>query len=226
MGAVRSRPTRGSRRRTFVAPLSADPRKRSRRRTRGVSPAGPLRIAMLAPPWISIPPPGYGGVESVVDALTDALVARGHDVTLLLRSRFGLGRQGRNRAPRAPPRRDRAVDATRSTTSPGRSTRSTSPLADARFDVVHDHCGFTGARDGRPNRHSSRAHAARPLHARYGGFLRSSRAQGGAGGHKSRAARLGPPWSGAVRLDSRIRSTSARGRCRPRRTTTCCGSGG
>ena len=34
----------------------------------------PLRIAMLAPPWISVPPPGYGGVESVVSALTEALV--------------------------------------------------------------------------------------------------------------------------------------------------------
>ena len=31
-----------------------------------------LRIAMLAPPWISVPPPGYGGVETVVHALTEA----------------------------------------------------------------------------------------------------------------------------------------------------------
>ena len=46
-------------------------------------PAGaPLRVAMLAPPWISVPPPGYGGVESVVGVLTDALVRRGHAVTL------------------------------------------------------------------------------------------------------------------------------------------------
>ena len=42
----------------------------------------PLRIAMLAPPWISVPAPGYGGVESVVSALTEALVRRGHEVTL------------------------------------------------------------------------------------------------------------------------------------------------
>src|SRR5579871_5098576 len=49
-------------------------------------PGGPeessLRIAMLAPPWISVPSPGYGGVESVVSTLTEALVRRGHDVTL------------------------------------------------------------------------------------------------------------------------------------------------
>ena len=30
----------------------------------------PLRVAMLAPPWIAVPPTGYGGVESVVSALT------------------------------------------------------------------------------------------------------------------------------------------------------------
>src|ERR1700722_8517745 len=42
----------------------------------------PLRVAMLAPPWLSVPPSGYGGVESVVSALTEALVRRGHHVTL------------------------------------------------------------------------------------------------------------------------------------------------
>jgi hypothetical protein len=30
-----------------------------------------LRIAMLAPPWIPVPPPGYGGIEAVVDLDTD-----------------------------------------------------------------------------------------------------------------------------------------------------------
>ncbi|UGS38661.1 glycosyltransferase family 4 protein [Capillimicrobium parvum] len=42
----------------------------------------PLRIALLAPPWIPVPPPAYGGIESVVARLADGLVARGHDVTL------------------------------------------------------------------------------------------------------------------------------------------------
>jgi glycosyltransferase involved in cell wall biosynthesis len=41
-----------------------------------------FRIAMLAPPWIPIPPPGYGGIEYVVALVTDALVERGHDVEL------------------------------------------------------------------------------------------------------------------------------------------------
>ena len=42
----------------------------------------PLRVAMLAPPWISVPAPGYGGVESVVSSLTEGLVRLGHEVTL------------------------------------------------------------------------------------------------------------------------------------------------
>jgi len=41
-----------------------------------------LRIAQVAPPIEAVPPPGYGGIERVVDTLTEALVARGHEVTL------------------------------------------------------------------------------------------------------------------------------------------------
>ena len=41
-----------------------------------------MRIAVLAPPWITVPPAGYGGIEAVVELLCEALVARGHDVTL------------------------------------------------------------------------------------------------------------------------------------------------
>ena len=44
--------------------------------------SAPLRIAMLAPLWIPVPPPGYGGIEAVVDLLCEALVERGHEVTL------------------------------------------------------------------------------------------------------------------------------------------------
>ena len=41
-----------------------------------------MRIALLAPPWIPVPPVGYGGIEAVVELLCEALVARGHEVTL------------------------------------------------------------------------------------------------------------------------------------------------
>lgn len=42
-----------------------------------------LRIGLLAPPWVPIPPPSYGGIEQVVAALAEGLVERGHEVVLV-----------------------------------------------------------------------------------------------------------------------------------------------
>jgi glycosyltransferase involved in cell wall biosynthesis len=41
-----------------------------------------MKVAIVAPPWLSVPPPDYGGIEEVVRLLCRGLVARGHDVTL------------------------------------------------------------------------------------------------------------------------------------------------
>ena len=41
-----------------------------------------MRIAMVAPLEMRVPPIGYGGTELVVSLLTEELVRRGHDVTL------------------------------------------------------------------------------------------------------------------------------------------------
>jgi glycosyltransferase involved in cell wall biosynthesis len=41
-----------------------------------------MRIAILAPPWLPIPPPAYGGTENVLDALARGLKNAGHDVVL------------------------------------------------------------------------------------------------------------------------------------------------
>jgi glycosyltransferase involved in cell wall biosynthesis len=41
-----------------------------------------MRIAQIAPPWISIPPKNYGGTESVISNLVEELVRQEHDVTL------------------------------------------------------------------------------------------------------------------------------------------------
>src|ERR671922_1762700 len=43
---------------------------------------GAVRIAILSPPWLPVPPTGYGGIEWIVSLLADGLVARGHEVTL------------------------------------------------------------------------------------------------------------------------------------------------
>ncbi len=42
-----------------------------------------MRILQIAPPWFTVPPSGYGGIERVVVQLTDSLVDAGHEVTLL-----------------------------------------------------------------------------------------------------------------------------------------------
>lgn len=42
----------------------------------------PLRIGVLAPPWIAVPPPAYGGTEGVIDRLARGLQAAGHEVRL------------------------------------------------------------------------------------------------------------------------------------------------
>lgn len=42
-----------------------------------------MKIAQIAPPWISIPPEHYGGTETVIYNLVEELVRQGHDVTLL-----------------------------------------------------------------------------------------------------------------------------------------------
>jgi glycosyltransferase involved in cell wall biosynthesis len=41
-----------------------------------------MRIGLLAPPWVPVPPRGYGGTEAMVDCLARGLVQRGHDVLL------------------------------------------------------------------------------------------------------------------------------------------------
>jgi len=41
-----------------------------------------VRVGLVAPPWIPVPPPSYGGTESVIDNLARGLAARGHDVRL------------------------------------------------------------------------------------------------------------------------------------------------
>ena len=48
----------------------------------GDRPEGTLRIAQIAPCWLTVPPEGYGGIEAMVARLADGLVDRGHEVTL------------------------------------------------------------------------------------------------------------------------------------------------
>jgi glycosyltransferase involved in cell wall biosynthesis len=42
-----------------------------------------VRILQVAPPWLTVPPARYGGIEWVVSGLANGLVDAGHEVTLL-----------------------------------------------------------------------------------------------------------------------------------------------
>jgi len=42
-----------------------------------------VRILLVAPPWLTVPPSAYGGIEWVVSGLADGLIDAGHEVTLL-----------------------------------------------------------------------------------------------------------------------------------------------
>jgi len=41
-----------------------------------------MRIGIVAPPWVPVPPPRYGGTEAIVDRLARGFVTAGHDVLL------------------------------------------------------------------------------------------------------------------------------------------------
>jgi glycosyltransferase involved in cell wall biosynthesis len=41
-----------------------------------------VRIGLIAPPWLPVPPPAYGGTEAVVDRLARGMQAAGHEVLL------------------------------------------------------------------------------------------------------------------------------------------------
>jgi glycosyltransferase involved in cell wall biosynthesis len=100
---------------------------------------------MVAPPWITVPPPGYGGIESVVALLCEELVARGHAVTLFAAP--GSHSTAEVVSPLARTHADQigaslwesdhvaaAYDAVDQAASEGRP-----------FDVLHDNSGFTAA---------------------------------------------------------------------------------
>jgi glycosyltransferase involved in cell wall biosynthesis len=104
--------------------------------------ARPLRIAMVAPPWIPVPPLGYGGTETVVSTLTEELAARGHDVTLFCAPGSVSAATVRPMLTAAHPGEiQRAVY---EADHVSRAMAAIEPFEEAAaFDVVHDHSGFT-----------------------------------------------------------------------------------
>jgi hypothetical protein len=101
-----------------------------------------LHIAMLAPPWIPIPPPGYGGIEFVVALLCDALVAHQHDVELFCAP--GSTSRAKVHPVLDAPHPESIERALFEGDHDGRAFRAIDGAAtDGRpFDVVHDHSGY------------------------------------------------------------------------------------
>ncbi len=99
-----------------------------------------MRIAMIAPVWIPVPPQGYGGIERMLKLLVDELVNLGNQVTL-----FASG-PSHTRAEQviffkeAPEKKigETLYDAYHV----GKSFRYIKE--DGHFDIVHDHSGYIG----------------------------------------------------------------------------------
>ena len=102
-----------------------------------------LKIAMLAPPWLPVPPPGYGGIEQAIELLATELVRRGHSVTLFAAPGSQSPAQVHPILEEARP--DDMQMAIHEADHVARSFDDIDEAAEAGdpFDVVHDHCGFT-----------------------------------------------------------------------------------
>jgi len=99
-----------------------------------------LKIAMLAPPWIEIPPPGYGGIEQVVALLAPALIERGNEVTLFAAP--GTRSRAEVLSPLESPHPDE-IEKSVYEADHVASAFARIEETDPPFDIVHDHCGFT-----------------------------------------------------------------------------------
>jgi glycosyltransferase involved in cell wall biosynthesis len=100
-------------------------------------------VALLAPPWIPIPPPGYGGIELVIAELAGGLVRRGHDVVL-------LAAPGSESAAHVVPllEHDHADEIGKTLHDVDHVGRALAVIDDAAargrpFDILHDHSGYT-----------------------------------------------------------------------------------
>ncbi len=98
-----------------------------------------MRIAMIAPVWIPVPPDGYGGIERVLKLLVDELVKRGEEVTLFAAGPSRTLAQQVIFMDEAPTEHmgETLFDAYHV----GQAFRL---IASGPFDVVHDHSGFLG----------------------------------------------------------------------------------
>jgi glycosyltransferase involved in cell wall biosynthesis len=99
-----------------------------------------MRVAMLAPPWIAVPPPGYGGIEQVIALLAAELTERGNNVTLFAAP--GTESIAHVLSPLEGPHPGE-IEMALYEADHVASAFDRIEEADPPFDVLHDHCGFT-----------------------------------------------------------------------------------
>jgi len=98
---------------------------------------------MLAPPWISVPPPGYGGIEQVVDLLTTEFIRRGHAVTLFAAAESRSTAQVTMLLDRQHPDEIQMALYEAEHTARAFDDIDAAAAGGHPYDIVHDHCGFT-----------------------------------------------------------------------------------
>ncbi len=101
-----------------------------------------MRIAQIAPLAIRVPPEKYGGTERIVHALTEALVARGHDVTL-----FASGdshTSAKLNAVYPTSIRNTKIRPIYGLNAPLIHSIGRAYSMEKEFDVIHDHVAFPG----------------------------------------------------------------------------------
>ncbi|MDG4804932.1 glycosyltransferase family 4 protein [Micromonospora sp. WMMD980] len=157
--------------------------------------AGPLRIAMVVPPWLSVPPPGYGGLETLVAGLVDALIDRGHAVTL-----FGAGTEHGTAAEFVSTCDELQYDRMGESLPELAHLAHVDRLLDpADFDLVHDHSTIGPLVAGRRRVPTVATVHGNPV-GEYGTVL--SNTDRGVGliaiSHAQRRANAGLPWVGTV----------------------------
>jgi glycosyltransferase involved in cell wall biosynthesis len=103
-----------------------------------------VRIGLVAPPWVAVPPPGYGGTEMVVDLLARGLQDAGHEVLL------AASADSTCPVPRVPGTPGSDPDSTNDATSLMAHV-VTAYAALGEVDVIHDHTVAGPVYAGRPS---------------------------------------------------------------------------
>jgi glycosyltransferase involved in cell wall biosynthesis len=139
-----------------------------------------MRVAMLAPPWIPVPPPGYGGIEQVIALLAAELTERGNTVALFAAP--GTKSQAEVLSPLEGPHPDE-IEMSLYEVDHVASAFARIEESEHGFDVIHDHCGFAAF--------AFADRIATPVvHTLHGPFTDETRAFYARHGHKAKAIAL------------------------------------